>query len=219
VRLLAPTEEGIVNCPRCRCQWVWRRDQGRTLTPAEEATLVLCQACGQWPHVQPPPPAHARLCPLCRQPWDGRSAAASRPTRTPAPNGRAEQFAAGLQRKIATAAGKIHWRLGGGCARDICLDALARDLRGQGLGVTTDREFLLHYDDVEVRHCLDLLVEELIVVELVSADEALDNAAYLGRLRWCLQLAGKAHGLLVRFASDKLTVLPLSVPALAAGAG
>lgn len=110
-----------------------------------------------------------------------------------------------LTEKIIGAAIEVHRRLGPGFLESFYENALVIELRKRGLNVKQQIEVPVLYEDKEVgQHRLDLFVEDIIVVEL-KAIKSLEDI-HFAIVRSYLKAVGRAHGLLLNFATLTLDV-------------
>ena len=97
---------------------------------------------------------------------------------------------------------QVHQTLGPGFLESVYRRALLLELRRRNLGVETEKEVIVYYQDEEVgRHRLDLVVENKVIVELKTVDD-LSNAHY-AQVRSYLKATGLPIALLVNFAKEK----------------
>lgn len=89
---------------------------------------------------------------------------------------------------------------------------LAADLQAAGLAVRLDVVVPAVYGgDVEVAHCLDLIVATVLGVELRAVETVLPVTCYLARLECYLRLSGLSHGLLLDFTGAELIATPVTL--------
>jgi GxxExxY protein len=112
--------------------------------------------------------------------------------------------------EVTAAARRIHGRYS---SRSAYRTALIAELRANRLPVEMDLTFPENYGDVEVFHCLDLLLGSRLAVEVRSAEEVLPNHDYASLLELYLRKAGLGHGLVVDFAEQELKIIPVSLSA------
>ena len=97
---------------------------------------------------------------------------------------------------------RVHQVLGPGFLESIYRKAMVIELRRRGLAVETEKEVLVFYEGEEVgRHCLDLLVERRVIVELKTVEEL--SRAHYAQVRSYLKATELSTGLLVNFADAK----------------
>ena len=122
-----------------------------------------------------------------------------------------------LTSKIISAGIEVHRALGPGFLESIYENALVVELRRGGLKVQQQVEVSVRYTGVEVgKHCLDLLVDDTIIVEL-KAIKAIDDVHYAIAKSY-IKATGRQHALLLNFAKVKLEIkrIGLSTPDLLA---
>lgn len=96
----------------------------------------------------------------------------------------------------------VHKTLGPGFLENVYRRALLIELRKRDLATENEKEFVVHYDGLEVgKHRLDLLVEDQLIIELKTV-EALSKAHY-AQVRSYLRAARLNVALLVNFALDR----------------
>ena len=103
-----------------------------------------------------------------------------------------------LTEKIIGCAIRVHRELGPGYLEAIYENALAHELRKQGLRIERQRTAKVVYDGVEVgEHRADILVEGAVVVELKSVDQI--NSKHVAQVISTLKAVGAQVGLLLNF--------------------
>ncbi|MCI0356508.1 MAG: GxxExxY protein [Acidobacteria bacterium] len=104
-----------------------------------------------------------------------------------------------VSRFVLDAAMKVHTELGPGLLESTYEACLAHELKNRGLNVRTQVPLPVVYEGLklEIGYRIDLLVEELVVVEVKSA-EALAPIHHAQVLTY-LKLGGKGLGLLINF--------------------
>lgn len=97
---------------------------------------------------------------------------------------------------------QVHQTLGPGFLESVYRRALLLELRRRNLGVETEKEVIVYYQDEEVgRHRLDLVVENKVIVELKTVDDL--SSAHYAQVRSYLKATGLPIALLVNFAKEK----------------
>ena len=110
-----------------------------------------------------------------------------------------------LTGRIIACAIEVHKALGPGFLESIYEAAMVVELKRAGLKVEQQKPLPIFYREVLVgEHCLDLLVEGKIVVELKAISEL--DAIHFAIARSYLKAIGLEHGLLFNFAKMPLTV-------------
>ncbi len=104
-----------------------------------------------------------------------------------------------LSRIILDAAFRVHSAIGPGLLESAYEACLAYELRNEGLTVLTQVPLPLVYKEVrlDVGYRLDLLVEDLVVVEIKSAESLV--AIHQAQVISYLKLSGKKLGILINF--------------------
>jgi GxxExxY protein len=106
---------------------------------------------------------------------------------------------------------KVANELGIGFLEKVYENALAHDLRKQGLKVEQQRPVDVYYDDVIVGvYVVDLLVENIVPLELKSA-KALDDAHKAQCINH-LRATGFQIGLLINFGTPKIEIKRIANP-------
>jgi GxxExxY protein len=133
--------------------------------------------------------------------------ASGRQMRHEGPLSSAETLAGMMQREraernlqiIIEAATAVHRELGPGLIEEAYAACLAYELAMRGLQVERRKPLAVTYRHAKVKcdYCLDLLVENEVVVELKAVDRL--DPADENRLQACLRLAGFRLGLLINF--------------------
>ena len=97
---------------------------------------------------------------------------------------------------------RVHQTLGAGFLESVYQRALVIELEKRDLGVESEKEVTVFYDQQEVgRHRLDLVVEDKVIVELKTVEEL--SKAHYAQARSYLKATGLKTGLLVNFAKEK----------------
>ena len=97
---------------------------------------------------------------------------------------------------------RVHQILGPGFLESIYQRALVIELEKRELGVESEKEVTVFYDQQEVgRHRLDLVVEDKVIVELKTVEEL--SKAHYAQARSYLKATGLKTALLVNFAKEK----------------
>jgi GxxExxY protein len=108
-----------------------------------------------------------------------------------------------LTEKIVAAAVTVHKQLGPGFLEAIYENALAHELRKQGLKVDQQLDVPVMYDGVEVgKHRLDMFVADRVVVELKTVADF--SAVHFSVMRSQLRCVNHRHGVLLNFAKGRL---------------
>ena len=104
-----------------------------------------------------------------------------------------------VSREIIGAALKVHSALGPGLLENTYEACLEYELRKAGLRVERQVGLPVVYDKVklDLGYCLDLLVEDLVVVEIKAAEGI--TPVYEAQVLSYLKLSGKSLGLLINF--------------------
>lgn len=96
----------------------------------------------------------------------------------------------------------VHQALGPGFDENVYKRALLVDLKKNGLLAENNKELILTYEGEDVgQHTIDLLVENRVIVKIVSAPEL--RRAHYSELRSCLRATDLDVGLLANFAGDR----------------
>jgi GxxExxY protein len=96
----------------------------------------------------------------------------------------------------------VHQTLGPGFLENVYRRAMSIELCKHGLTSETEKRVVIYYDGEEVgRHCLDLLVENQLIVELKTV-EALNRAHY-AQVRSYLTATRLDVALLINFAGHR----------------
>ena len=110
-----------------------------------------------------------------------------------------------LTESIIGCAMAVHRALGPGFLESVYQNALAHEMRKQGLGVACERRIQVEYDGVVVGDFIaDMLVDEVVVIEN-KAVQAL-NTAHEVQLVNYLTATGIEIGLLINFGASSLQV-------------
>ena len=97
---------------------------------------------------------------------------------------------------------RVHQTLGPGFLESVYQRALLIELHKQNLAAEFEKEIVIYSDGQKVgRHCLDLLVEGRLILELKTV-EALSKAHY-AQVRSYLKASRLDIALLVNFATDR----------------
>ena len=97
---------------------------------------------------------------------------------------------------------RVHQTLGAGFLESEYQRALVIELEKRELGVESEKEVTVFYDQQEVgRHRLDLVVEDKVIVELKTVEDL--SKAHYAQARSYLKATGLKTGLLVNFAKEK----------------
>lgn len=106
--------------------------------------------------------------------------------------------------KVRGAIFKVYNTLGPGLLESVYEEALAYQLRKEGLKVDEQMSVPVYYDGHKLKDDLklDMLVEDKVVVELKSVMEMKD--VYFKQLKSYLVLSDKKLGLLVNFTTDDI---------------
>jgi GxxExxY protein len=108
----------------------------------------------------------------------------------------------GLTRRVIQCVIQVHQTLGPGFLESVYRRALLIELRKQDLATDTEKEVVIYYDGQKVgRHCVDLIVEGRVIVELKTV-AALSKAHY-AQVRSYLRATRLDIALLVNFATDR----------------
>jgi GxxExxY protein len=99
----------------------------------------------------------------------------------------------------------VHRALGPGFLESIYENSLKIECRERGIQAEFQKEILIHYrDELVGTHRVDVIIENDLVVEL-KAIKALEDI-HFAQVRSYLRATGNKHGLLLNFASAKLTI-------------
>ena len=106
-----------------------------------------------------------------------------------------------IAREIVEAAYKIHTPLGPGLLESAYETVLAYELQKRGLVVELQKPAPVIYEDVtiEVGYRVDMMVEDKVIVELISVEHTLP--VHKKQLLTYLRLCDKRLGLLINFGS------------------
>lgn len=108
-----------------------------------------------------------------------------------------------LLREIVDAACSVHGTLGPGFLESIYSRALLAELRARGLSIERERQIKICYGSQVVgKHCLDLIVESLAIIEL-KANGGLASV-HMAQLRSYLQATQYPVGVLLNFGATQL---------------
>jgi GxxExxY protein len=107
-----------------------------------------------------------------------------------------------LTEKIIECIIRVHQKMGPGFLESVYRRALLIDLKRSNIRAETEKEFVIHYEGVEVGlHRLDILVEGRIIVELKTVDEL--SRAHYAQVRSYLRATNLTLALLVNFAKER----------------
>lgn len=116
-----------------------------------------------------------------------------------------------LSGRVIACAIEVHKTLGPGFRESAYETALMIELRRAGLNVEQQKILSLTYRDIKIgEHCLDLLVDGKIIVEL-KAISALEDI-HFAIVRSYLKAAGLQQGLLLNFATMPLMIKRVILP-------
>lgn len=108
-----------------------------------------------------------------------------------------------LSQKVIGCAMAVHRELGPGFLESVYRNALAYELRKQGLPVEMERRLTVRYRDVVVGNfVVDMIVDEILVVEL-KANSALTKVDEVQTVNY-LTATHQAFGLLINFGASSL---------------
>jgi hypothetical protein len=103
----------------------------------------------------------------------------------------------------------IHGRYSG---RETYQAALAANLRFRGVPLQTGVTASEYFDDVEIIHCLDLVIFEQVGVAIRTAQEASPDQYSAKAIESLLGSVGLRYGLVVDFSQRRLQITQVSLP-------
>ena len=107
----------------------------------------------------------------------------------------------GISKEVVDAAFKLHTELGPGLLESVYETLLAHELKLRGLQVTRQQPISFEYRGVKFDEGFraDLIVNDLVIVELKSAEQL--HPSHKKQLKTYLKLTGMHLGLLINFGS------------------